>query len=627
MVTTLIKSMVSNASKISRKSRFILKILFLIHLAVGMSVVAGAQQTFVKSDSSKVYGKIEKFSKKNKITMFLYGLVFKPVAAILAKKRPEIFLQRPYSNFEGKIIRNINIVALDPFGFSESDTATVRQNIFLKTGNMLHVKSQYFTINNFVLVRINQPFDSLLVKESERLIRSQDYVYEVLFDVVSVEKTNDSVDITIRVLDRWSLIPNAAISSKRATIGFTENNFMGFGHEFQNAYTWNRSNRAKAFGTTYSIPNIRKTYISAMLQYKIDEHTNFGKGITVERPFFSPLAQWAAGLNISQQFQADTVTDTLPGYVRQNVKFNTQDYWAGKATRIFGRNRGKGNITNAIIAVRYLRIRYHEKPDERHDSLHRYSNEDFYISGIGISTLKYFQDYYIFDFGVIEDIPVGKVFGITGGYQIRNHIERLYLGTRFSFGDYYGWGYVSSTYEYGTFFHGSSIQQGVLALEANYISNLFKIGNWRIRQYAKPQVTLGMNRAPYDSLTINKDNGIQGFNSSLHGTKKIVLTLQTQTYTPWNVLGFRFGPYLICSLGLLGNATSGFKNSRVYQQFGIGTLIKNKYLVLSNFQISVAYYPSIPGKGYDIIKLNSFMTTDFGFGDLTFRKPGIVAFK
>jgi hypothetical protein len=136
-----------------------------------------------------------------------------------------------------------------------------------------------------------------------------------------------------------------------------------------------------------------------------------------------------------------------------------------------------------------------------------------------------------------------------------------------------------------------------------------------------------MNRFSYDTMTINNENGIRGFSSSLRGTKKIVLTLQTQSYAPWNVLGFRFGPYLVCSLGMLGNAASGFKNSPVYSQLGAGALIKNDYLVLSNFQLSIAYYPSIPGKGYNVIKINAFRTTDFGFRDFNFGKPETAAFR
>ena len=78
---------------------------------------------------------------------------------------------------------------------------------------------------------------------------------------------------------------------------------------------------------------------------------------------------------------------------------------------------------------------------------------------------------------------------------------------------------------------------------------------------------------------------------------------------------------------MLGTAPSGFKNSPVYSQLGLGALINNKYLVLSDFQLSITYYPSIPGKGYSIIKLNSYRTTDFGFNDFVFGKPEIAAFQ
>jgi hypothetical protein len=620
MVTT-------STSGFSRNCRFGIKTLLLFYLVSSINQPASAQQAPVKPDSSKVYRNIETYSKKNKFTTFMYGLVFKPIATIKIKKRHPKPLQPPYGNFEGKIIRKINIITLDPFGYSIHDTAVMPKNILLKTGNTLHVKTQYFTISNILLIRRNDPFDSLLVKESERLVRSQNYVGDVFFDVVLAEKTTDSVDIHIRVLDKWSFIPDGAVSAPRVAVGFTENNFAGFGHGFQNEYTWNRSNGKNAFATNYSIPNIRNSYVNTSLHYNIDEYNNFGTRVTVERPFFSPLARWAAGLNIAQQFKKDSFPDPVSGHVMQNLKFNTQDYWAGTANRISQGTAEDERTTKAIIAARYERLRYFEKPDEMYDSLHLYSNEDFYLAGIGISTRKYFRDNYIFNFGVIEDVPVGKVLGITGGYQIRDNAGRLYLGARVSFGTYYDWGYLSPTVEYGTFFHGPVLEQGVFSIGAHYFSNLYEIGNWRIRQFAKPQVTWGLNRFSNDSLTINNENGIRGFTSSLQGTKKIVLTLQTQSYAPWNVAGFRFGPYLICTLGMLGNDTSGFKNSPAYTQLGIGTLIKNDYLVLSNFQFSVAYYPSIPGSGFSIFKANAFVTTDFGFRDFTFGKPEIVAFQ
>lgn len=604
-----------------------LKLLPVVYLLSINVLAAVAQQAPSKPDSVEVYRQIETFSKKNKFTKFVHGLVFRPIEAIPQRERlPQPALIR-YRDFEGKVIRNIAIVTLDPFGYSVSDTLAVPKNAFLKAGNWLHVQTQNFTIANVLLIGKYQRFDSMLVKESERLVRSQSYVHEVLFRAVPVKEAVDSVDMEIRVLDEWSFIPTGAYSPTNVTLGFSENDFAGLGHNFQGAYTLDRTDGKSSYAANYYVPNIRNTYINAALHFYVDEHANSLASVDIERPFYSPLARWAAGLNIAQQVQIDSFPDPTFGAVIQKLNFNTQDYWAGTANGILRGNSEDERSTKAIVAARYLRIRYLERPNEVYDPLDKYANQDFYLAGVGITALKYLQDNYIFNFGVTEDVPVGRVYGITVGYQTRDSVDRLYLGARVSLGDYYKWGYLSSTFEYGTFLHASSLEQGVFSASANFFSNMFYVGDWRMRQFAKPQVTWGFNRFAYDSLTINNQNGIRGFNGIVGGTRKIVVTLQTQSYSPWNVVGFRFGPYLDYSLGILGNAVTGFKKSQGYSQLGIGALIKNDYLVYSDFQLSVAYYPIIPGSGFNVFKINSFVTTDFGFGNFVFGKPDVVAFE
>jgi hypothetical protein len=113
----------------------------------------------------------------------------------------------------------------------------------------------------------------------------------------------------------------------------------------------------------------------------------------------------------------------------------------------------------------------------------------------------------------------------------------------------------------------------------------------------------------------------------LAGTSRFLFTAQTQSYAPWDFIGFHFGPYLNFSLGMLGDAVNGFRNSKLYSQIGLGVLIKNDNLVMNAFQISISFYPVIPGKGNNIFKLNSFQTTDFGFRDFEIGKPGPVVFR
>jgi hypothetical protein len=608
------------------------RFLILFIVSVFISASGLAQQTPVKSDSTRLYKDIENYSKGSKFKTFLYRLIFKPITVIskkaVKKKVYKKLIQKPYSTFQGKIIRKINIVTLDPFGYSVTDTSVISQNKLTGVGNYLHIKTQIIAIRNLLLIHENEPFNSFYVKESERLIRTQRFVHDVSFYVVSAGVKKDSVDIFIRELDIWSINAEGSISTSHVKVGITDKNFLGSGQEFHNVFSRNITNGISSFNTNYFIPNIRTTYINSMLHFGVDGYGNIRKSVVFDRPFYSPYAKWAAGISFASQVKKDSLKYENPLYGPLNFKLKTQDFWAGKAIQIFKGSTEEELATNLIFTLRYLRIRYNEKPSDFNDPLHIYSSQDFYLAGIGISTRKYVQDTYIFRYGTIEDVPVGKVFELTGGYQLRNNSWRPYFGMRFSFGNYNEWGYLSTNIEYGGFFRTSHSEQGVITAGINYFTGLFEIGKWKFRQFIKPQVTIGINRFSYDSLTLNDGYGIDGFNSTgLSGTNRLLFMLQTQSYAPWNFIGFHFGPFLVCSVGMLGDAISGFKNRKMYSQIGFGVLMKNENLVFKTFQISISFYPSIPGNGQNIFKMNSFSTTDFGFRDFEIGKPVPVIYR
>jgi hypothetical protein len=445
---------------------------------------------------------------------------------------------------------------------------------------------------------------------------------------VSAGGVNDSVDINIRELDKWSIIPVGSVSRSGYNVGLTDKNFLGNGHEFKNYFRRNNTSGINYFGTNYFIPNFRNTYVQANLHYEVDGYKYFNRYLAIDRPFFSPVAKWAAGISLASRFKKDSLEYSDTAYIPLDLKFRTQDLWAGKAVQIFKNKTDQDYITNLIFAVRYLRIRYSEKPSEFYDPTNIYSGEDFYLGEIGISARKYVQDKYIFRFGVIEDVPIGKVYELTAGYQVKTNSRRLYFGLRYSFGSYNEWGYLSSNIEYGTFLNSSHAEQGAFTAGINYFTGLFEIGRWKFRQFVKPRVTIGLNRFSYDSLTLKEGYGLDGFNSTaLSGNSRILLSLQTQSYAPWDFIGFHFGPFFTYSFGMLGDPETGFRTSKVYSQIGLGVLIKNENLVFNTFQVSISFYPLIPGVGQDVFKMNSYRTTDFGFRDFEIGKPTIGAFR
>src|SRR5205814_8643075 len=106
--------------------------------------------------------------------------------------------------YRNRIIRNIQIVTLEPFGYSVHDTTVHQHSLLQKAGNFLHQRSTRLTIKNQLLIKKNTPLDPVKLKESERIIRQSAYVYDVLFHVEPVEGTNDSVDVVIIEQDLFS---------------------------------------------------------------------------------------------------------------------------------------------------------------------------------------------------------------------------------------------------------------------------------------------------------------------------------------------------------------------------------------------------------------------------------------
>lgn len=588
-----------------------------------------AQKNPDTTDVTLLYKKIEKFSEKRKITSLIHGLILKPLT--LASSQPPVISghreNELFKMYEGKIIRQINISTLDPFGFSVYDTLAKPGGYIERSGNTLHVKTQHLVVRNRLLFRKYDNFDSLLVKESERLVRSLSYIQDVRVTAALAGINSDSVDISIRVMDLWSIVADGSLSNSHLNFKLSDKNLTGFGHTFSNSFTQNFKEGSNAFSTSYYIPNIKNTYISARLDYILEETKNYQKGINLERPFFSPIARWAAGIHVSQQKQPGWINKNDTTRLFLNSKFNIQDYWAAAAWQIFKGKSITDRTTKLIISGRIFNIRYLEKPLEQPEILDYYTNENMLMTGLGISSRKYIQQSYIFRFGKPEDVPVGLAYGLVVGYQVKNH-ERWYWGIQHSWGNFFKWGYFGTRIEYGTFVNASFRTEGVFAASINYFSGLFTIGKWNFRQFARPELTIGIKRPNYDRLTLNDGYGLNGFNSNvLSGSMRFLFLIQTQSYAPWNLLGFRFGPYLNFAFGMLGDDEAGFGHSRVYPQFGFGILIRNDYLVIKNFQLSIAFYPTIPGNGNNVFKANPFRTTDFGFPDFILGKPGVTEFR
>lgn len=576
---------------------------------------------------------IEEFSKKGKFTRQLHKLLFRKKASnvntkVQAIKQPD--LAYDFEKYQGKIIRNIHIETYDPFGHSIYDSTRIPKKRAEIIGNKLHLKTKGFTVRSLLLFKRNQTLDPIKLQESERLLRSQRFIRHVSVKPIPISDTSDSVDVHIKVLDSWSWYPNGSLSTSSARLRLTSNNFAGLGHYFSNEYRTRFKEGRHAYRTQYQVNNIAQSYTNAGIYYNLDLGGNYTKQIYANRSFYSPLTRWAGGISAYQSFAQDSVPNLENIRKLSTFKSYNLDVWGGHSVPLYSSYNNLHKVqTNFVSSIRFFSRNYTEHPQGVYDPYNFYTDQKLYLATIGLVSINYVQDKYIFRYDVIEDIAVGKTFTITGGTQRKNNINRTYLGTKFALGKYTPYGYFGGEMQFGTYINNKELEESVFRTEGIYFSKPYHWGRWKFRHFVRPEIVIGFNRWDYamDKITLNGTEGISGFDSyELRGTKKVLFNVQLQSYAPQEFLGFRFSPFFTASIGFMGDIENTFVSKDMYSTIGLGVVISNDYLVFNNFQLSLAFYPKIPGNGNNVFKTNNLRNTNFQLQQFNYGKPEVVPF-
>lgn len=591
----------------------------------------GKAQTIEKEgDSISIYRDINDLSKKNKFSRFVYKLIFKESALKaenLVPFKPKKAEKAVKKHQEGKIIRNITIETLDPFGYSVTNEKKVPKRKLENFGNSVHIKTKEITIRNIMLFKKYDKLDAKLLLESERLIRSQRYIREVKIVPVDIPKNKDSIDIKIRVLDSWTLIPTGSLSSSESSVKLTERNILGFGHLISGNIKNRFDTKERAVYAQYSINNIKNTYFRFDLDYANEFNNDSKRSVNINRSFYSVITKNAGGFYFENRLRTEQfpVLDTIS---LQKVSYDFQEYWYGRAFKINSKSNPERYFTNMILALTYNQKVFGRLPEPTLDPSNYFSNEKNWIGMIGVSRQKFYQDTFVFNYNITEDIPYGENIALIIGHQEKNSNSRMYTGLSVSYGKKCSFGYASGFAEWGSFYDAGLTEQTTFKMGLNYFSPLLSWGKWHFRQFVKPTYVWGNNRDESfkDRLNLLEADGLPGFNNRLNSTQKWTVSFQTQSYIPGSWYGFRFSPYFNMTLGSLANEKALF-SSKVYSKFSIGALINNDFLVFNSFQISFSYYPTIPFEGDGINKFNSFENTNLSLYDFQLSKPGYILYE
>ncbi|MBF9252021.1 hypothetical protein I2I11_01815 [Pontibacter sp. 172403-2] len=538
-------------------------------------------------------------------------------------------IRQEYEKHNYKIVRHIDILSLDPFGYSISDTARVPQNFFEKAGNALHVKTGRGLIRNKLLFEAMEPLEPLALVESERLLRQTSYLLDARIIVNEQTTTDDSVDVFVITKDIFSLGGSGSFSASSGSgrISLRELNFLGQGHQLRTSYRFNMDRpRPWELSGAYAIENIGKSYISADINY-INENYYKEKSAFLRRDFYSTNTKYAGAagfISVKERLLLPAMAeDTVARY--GDLSYTRHDAWLGRAFQFKSYNLGYESRGRVIAGLRVVDTDYHTTPTNN------FQDNTLLLGSLGYSIRKYYKDRYLFGFGRTEDIPAGALVTFTMGYEKGALTNRRYVGASASVAKYSkDFGYLYGSVNYGTFLHDGQGEQGVLELQSLYFTKLYEWGNWKLRHYAQGRATFGINRHAEELLSINNEDGLRGFRSDLlRGTRRVSLNYEANFYTPLSLFGFRLAAVAFADVAWLsmGNKSSPFREAP-YSGYGIGIRLRNEYLGFSTIQFLVGYYPRLPGNE-DLRSIKTLGSTRlyYDFTDFRFLNPSVAEFR
>lgn len=586
--------------------------------------------------ASKVDSVLQKFADSTKLGYWLYKNLYEQPS----KDDGEI--NRTYSSntkdnllrFHGKIIRNIYVKQLDPFGTDVNDTLVRRYGTIENIGNKLNISSRASNIKNQLLFKAGDTLDVLALRESERLLRRQEYIRDSRIIVPNyISSNSDTVDVVVIVQDRWSINASGGISPVAADFRITESNFVGTGTRIVQGgyYDINKMKFTNWSGELKDI-NIRNSYIDGSLFYNISPEMRW-HGVNFERNFYSPLTKWAGSAGVTRYIQNLEYKFPDGAFIPATLSYNVSDFWLARSLAVSNRSIAERS-TSFILGSRYVNTTFFERPSLLLDSNDSYQNRNLLLFNLGISTRRYYKDKKIFRFGNTEDVPEGRSFTIVAGYYDDGKEDYIYNALKISAGqNIEGFGYLSGAVQYGIFYNEYITSRGVFNLDLSYFSNLWTRGKWNMRQFIYFQTTNGLNRLAGEYITLNGrgNEGLYGFNSiAVMGQNKSLLKFESIVYTPFNYAGIQIATVVFAGFGKVGRINPMFSNvneNTIYQAYGLGFLIRKENLVVNTIQISFGFYPNIPAGTGNEFRYNPIGINNLNLRDFDIAKPDFVNYR
>ena len=574
------------------------------------------------------YTKIKDFAYKAKWTKELYKMVFvNPHRGYLNVMRTQNSEER-FKAYSGKVIHDISIVVLPPYGTSVYDTAYFEEDMgWLKNlANKTHMKTAEKVIRRQLTIKPGMLLVPFELVQNEILLRRLDYIDDA--NMIVTEDPDNPAQVNVTLICKDQLSWGATVESNFLNsfdIGLENKNFMKLGHVLNYEFSY-RGTKDKKWGNEleYKVNSLWGTHINIRGYYRNDyrEKEVF---VDVERQFLTNRMKWAGGMGVGRVFYSDDLPDRNVNRLEELFNYHYQDVWLGKSFLLPYRYSYNQNM---FLTGRFFTTLFNNRPLVTDDTNHLYYNRRDYFAAFTYIKMKYYKANLIYDFGRTEDIPTGLMLSLTTGYEKSEFDNYGYIAgeCHYSHFNKYDERYYALEAALGSYVNEDGFTRGTLKLGASHISNLCSWGSFKFRFYNDVHYVKGIRRYPGDFLYM-EDRNIRGFSSdTLRGNQKLSSSLATTFFLPYIKKGFRVSISSFCDFGVIAADNKKLVHSKTYWGFGVGVNLRNDNVVIKNISFRFAVYPTIPE---DVRSFQAILSSGNrgSFYDYHVTKPQVIQYE
>lgn len=423
------------------------------------------------------------------------------------------------------VIGDIRIDAGDVF----DNTIKGEDGWLYRTANRLHINTRASNVRAQLLFRTGDPYVHRLVQETERILRSNDYIYDARIDPVAWD--GRTVDLVVHTRDNWTLNPGLNFSRKggenKASLQLVEKNLLGTGQGLE--FEWGRNVDRDYLTFQYIHPHFFSPWTRLAVTYS-DANDGDTKFVKLDRPFYALDTREAGGLTFFDSLRDDA--RYARGHEVGRFQHREEDYEAYGGLSAGWRD---GWVRRWTLGATFQRDRFAVVPDEPLGGPLPADRQHVYPwIGFELVQDQYQERVNQDQIQRTEDVLVGLRAGGRLGYaaqSLGSTRDALMLSAYVQDGtDLRPDESLFGTMNLSGRLEGGELRDGVLSAEARYYrrtSNRFKF-------FASVSGTVTGNLDENRQLLLGGDTGLRGYPLRYQaGTSKALLTLEERYYTDW----------------------------------------------------------------------------------------------